>query len=141
MPAGVIHFVTETGQSENGVPGKKRLSRINSHVARFSHNRRKNNKNNNSATVSRTVSDDIAQAVHVFVLIHHRLLLFRSTLSWRARGLMIPDHRATAPRASLHIRYKWSLKTSKAPMYSKWNYRIVATARVRRDRMDVPITN
>ncbi|ETI24173.1 hypothetical protein G647_03542 [Cladophialophora carrionii CBS 160.54] len=56
MPAGVIHFVTETGQSEIGVPGKKRLSRINSHVARFSHNRRKNNKNNNSTTVSRTSS-------------------------------------------------------------------------------------
>ncbi|OCT45637.1 hypothetical protein CLCR_01476 [Cladophialophora carrionii] len=56
MPAGVIHFVTETGQSEIGVPGKKRLSRINSHVARFAHNRRKNNKNNNSTTVSRTSS-------------------------------------------------------------------------------------
>ncbi|KAJ9604577.1 hypothetical protein H2200_010690 [Cladophialophora chaetospira] len=56
MPTGVIHFVTETGQSEIGVPGKKRLSRINSHVARFSHNRRKNNKNNNSANFSRTSS-------------------------------------------------------------------------------------
>lgn len=56
MPAGAIHFVTETGQSEIGVPGKKRLSKINSHVARFSHNRRKNNKNNNSTTLSRIVS-------------------------------------------------------------------------------------
>ncbi|EXJ60971.1 hypothetical protein A1O7_05124 [Cladophialophora yegresii CBS 114405] len=58
MPAGVIHFVAETGQSENGLPGKKRLSRINSHVARFSHNRRKNNKNNNSTTVS-TISSPL----------------------------------------------------------------------------------
>ena len=59
MPAGVIHFVTETGQSENGVPGKKRLSRINSHVARFSHNRRKNNKNSNSAGTGATVSSQL----------------------------------------------------------------------------------
>ncbi|KIW29014.1 uncharacterized protein PV07_04861 [Cladophialophora immunda] len=51
MSSGIIHFVNETGQGENGGPSKKRLSRINSHVARFSHQRRKNN--NNSSAVSR----------------------------------------------------------------------------------------
>jgi hypothetical protein len=84
MPAGVIHFVTETGQSEIGVPGKKRLSRINSHVARFSHNRRKNIKNNTSTNPSRDVSiTAVARAVcgiRRFADVSTSLLLSRSTL-------------------------------------------------------------
>ncbi|OAL37876.1 hypothetical protein AYO20_02709 [Fonsecaea nubica] len=56
MSSGIIHFVNETGQGDDGGPSKRRLSRINSHVARFSHQRRKNNSsnNNNSTTVSKT---------------------------------------------------------------------------------------
>lgn len=38
--APVIHFVNETGLVDK-VPSKQRLSRINAHVARFAHDRRK----------------------------------------------------------------------------------------------------